>query len=1763
MKHLVVSLAFALIAGFSTSAIASTNLQTDSFNIYKFDTNKDGKDDLVFIAKPRYVLIASGVLIPIKTYDSKNFTLLNDGKGGYTYSAAVPGVSGKNPVALTLWDGDFNGDGLNDVAIVSSGGASLLNGSNGNTPSVSNNASIGGIHISTNHTYQEYSGEGGSGFKITHKSTGASWIVDAQGNPLNPTRDYAPTTLVGNLKGDFTVSEGGSATYYLPLDLPAGPGGIKPNISLNYDSQNGNGQLGKGWAIGGLETIARCPQKKPNSSRGTLQYNNTDRFCLNGQRLVAVSGNYGANGTSYRTEIDSQVLVVSRNTISGGPLYFDAYLENGVHKQFGNSASSRLSRNQGVGVKAWALSSVNLPGTNAYTLNYLTNSQTGEQLISSINYGQYSVQFHFEERPDRSFGWSSGSKYLYTKRLRDIQLTHKNNVAQNYTLFYGYSRNHQQSMLQGVQLCSYGKCLEPLKFSWHDDQGELLSRSGVYTDTQDSQHFNYRFIADMDGDGRADFVADRDSGNDKSKIVMQRGQSDGKFGAPSYPVRRGRSSYVQSSVVDINGDGSNDYCQHKEDRLYCNLFGTSLNRDVARERVIDKIMKNGSILYADIDGDGYTEAVHWRDGSENIRVYSFNLHGREDSAVVHSVTEQKQVQKEIVKKVYAGDFDGNGRMDLLIRTDKSAYIRYGKSDRTLSDHKYNFLDEGETISTKWVADMNGDGMDDIVYTKSLNGKLYVRLSNGLEDGFSSPILWSSESCVKNETLDSFADVNGDGRADAICLRSSSGSDSTNTKLGRYDDLTYRVQFTDASGTGFYKETSSNGNIIDDITGTEVHGFPLASTVADIDGDGDSDLVIYETSQQDNRAWTYKSDNEYLAITGITDSNGNTSAISYASMTDGSVYYNPPATQAVADRNEKEVMSSRTYLVKQVSHSSNSNQKLNTYYKYGGAYSHNVEGYLGFSTIVSTSDRASWNVATGKYDTYGIVATTYKRQSAPFIGKTVQVVKRTYAKQTAQSLISKITLSNEHGFVFAYSTAGGSKERLFEHTEAGLQPIIDLRDGTELKTYDSRTRSIDSPSGGADSEGPKTLTNVWASIALNGGVKKTYLQKSAVTYFDYQNLTLKRNRQIQTNTYTKVSGCFARLTKTEQTSGLGDYQVKATSENLSFRSNSGCGGYANFQPTRTRVTRSAIGSAWQSGLASAATATSEVKVSQYSYTSDGQLQTVTAANNSSLDTRVSYTYDSSGNMASTVISPVNNATGRTTKSVYYNGTAWLSDTYDAVGHRTQMSNYTAFGQPQTIRTQVDARNWLTTTVSYDELGREISRHLPSGVTINTHYGFCRDGGSTVGCTNNNLYYSYQKITTSGQPTVYNYYDKLGQLTKTATQSFNSSQYILVMNQYDQFGRQIRVSTPVLASLSANPTVAWNDSRFDLYDRQVQVNRADGGITKYSYQANGQGYIRTITNRVNGTANRVTVETYNHNDQLLQVKAPNGAITTYVYDVNGKLVSQKYSKADHRNIAADPEKIGSGLFEIRKTYDLYGNLTSETDPDKGKTQYSYDAYGQVTKVVTAKNQTTQYSYDDLGRTTRQYAPEGTVCWYYDEGDYSYGQLSEVRQWSGNKGCGSGSSKPAGFQYSKGISYNAKGLSWVVEETLPGLSGTYATTYDYDSYGRLLKIFYPGSDLDVGYRYSGSGYLSQTYNLNTKAVYETVSAMDAWNNVTGQKLGSALTVNKSYQFSNGRLNTIVAKRGSTTLLNQKYSFDYSGNLTALQDYQAAPVNPANWMA
>ena len=122
--------------------------------------------------------------------------------------------------------------------------------------------------------------------------------------PLQALPDsIVPAADGGLLPGRGSVSATGEYQYRIPIDVPAGRAGVQPSLALAYSSRGGNGHLGVGWQLEGLSEVNRCAKTFATEGYADgVNFDGDDVFCLDGHKLIAVSGSYGADGTEYRTE---------------------------------------------------------------------------------------------------------------------------------------------------------------------------------------------------------------------------------------------------------------------------------------------------------------------------------------------------------------------------------------------------------------------------------------------------------------------------------------------------------------------------------------------------------------------------------------------------------------------------------------------------------------------------------------------------------------------------------------------------------------------------------------------------------------------------------------------------------------------------------------------------------------------------------------------------------------------------------------------------------------------------------------------------------------------------------------------------------------------------------------------------------------------------------------------------------------------------------------------------------------------------------------------------------------------------------------------------------------------------------------------------------------------------------------------------------------------------------------------------------------------
>lgn len=519
---------------------------------------------------------------------------------------------------------------------------------------------------------------------------------------------------------------------------------------------------------------------------GSVNFDANDRFCIDGQRLVAISGSYGAPNAEYRTETESYSHIISYGTTGMGPTSFKVWTKSGQIMEYGITADSRIQP-QGQGTAMlWALNKVTDTVGNYLTVTYIQDQPNGQFYPARIDYAgnsntgkapSNSVQFSYETRPDiLPDSYIDTALIKNSVRLTKIQSFAATALVHEYRTGYDNSGPSNITLLANITECAGdGVCLAPTAFGWQKSQGNLQMAATAWAFPAGSEAFggngnaagplaNNMPLADVNGDGFGDYVY-------PSSGLVYVMLSNGKGFASPIQWGTGYVDGYPNMLADVNGDGKADFVYVKNGVAYVQLStGTSFSPAVVWASGITFEPDSWMPAWlADVNGDDKADLIYAGPGGN---VYVGLSAGRGFSAPALWGT---------------GIPAGGGNFDIN--------------------------------SSGAMADVDGDGKADFIYKQG--SIVYVRLSNGT--GFDPAISWFNNFPASNwqaacpVNLSKLADVDGDGRADLI--------------IG-YPDCTRAVALS--NGRGFSAQIS---------LGAGYGQGPFSTNrMGDIDGDGRADLI---------------------------------------------------------------------------------------------------------------------------------------------------------------------------------------------------------------------------------------------------------------------------------------------------------------------------------------------------------------------------------------------------------------------------------------------------------------------------------------------------------------------------------------------------------------------------------------------------------------------------------------------------------------------------------------------------------------------------------------------------------------------------------------------------------------------------------------------------------------------------------------------------------------------------------------------------------
>lgn len=385
---------------------------------------------------------------------------------------------------------------------------------------------------------------------------------------------------VGTTAGQFTVSPSGSATYSVPVTVPPGIAGMQPSIAINYDSNAGNGVLGVGASLSGFSQITRCPVAlEPDGFVAPIKFDATDRFCLDGQRLVLYSGTYGAAGAEYRTEIEGFSKIVSYGGVTGDPGYFKVWTKDGHEMTYGGDPSARFDKAGGSSALVWAVNRITDTVGNSIVFHWLESSNNASGVPQKIEYafdisGQPAASVVFDYiagRSDHNVAYVGGIPVKSTHLLTSITTYSFTTPVRSYSLGSTYDGSAGEARLKSIQECAGQQCLPPTTFQWSNPTGYASSQAvnGPIHGVEDTAVGSAIDISrvqfgDFNGDGRTDSYAINSWGNAVPSEINY-GRADGSFTTGYGPAHGVYPSHeaapvdlARVRVVDINADGLSD-----------------------------------------------------------------------------------------------------------------------------------------------------------------------------------------------------------------------------------------------------------------------------------------------------------------------------------------------------------------------------------------------------------------------------------------------------------------------------------------------------------------------------------------------------------------------------------------------------------------------------------------------------------------------------------------------------------------------------------------------------------------------------------------------------------------------------------------------------------------------------------------------------------------------------------------------------------------------------------------------------------------------------------------------------------------------------------------------------------------------------------------------------------------------------------------------------------------------------------------------------
>jgi|GEM_PF-201921 len=1569
---------------------------------------------------------------------------------------------------------------------------------------------------------------------------------------------------VGVIPITSSVSPTGAKNYNVPIDIVQGRAGFQPEISLSYNSQDGNGIVGVGWNIAGLSSIDRVDQNSYYDNKcGIIDFTTNDKFVLNGERLIQLSKT--STQIDYETSTGNTFVTayISGETVK----YFNVRYPNGIVGIFGFTTNNESKI---------VYPATKLTDATGNTINFTYIEDANTYYIDVIQYGGRGELGSTGFMPDFAkidFIYYNNridvlSQYIVDKTVKMSKLLKKivcyansENYPENiYEINYSNTDNRIQnspytgiSQLTEIFCSANGKELNSLKFICGENVSLDITK-------------NVKTFADQSFD--------------LTKVNVVRGKFESNI------QNDGLIVYPKGNIYDIkDGNYTTVYPSQNILKVFPNIQQTNTSYPlIADEGFL-------GVLLANIDDSAKDEIIKINSlglgaGGETVK---FSVYSTDLPQVLSEKTfnfdnysnydpQTYEITESIYKKeFYTGNFTGKGIIEILcipitiasdytslylVNLEKNSNINLGVVFRKVSSDLI------------YTMDIDGDGQTEVLHIGSSKTDVYKYTGVKFEDIAD----WALTSKEFSDRQIMFADLNEDGNIDII------RSPIQNTVNVEFETRKAPAWFSDIPVIGAYTacticnyvqkkafkwfDSNTNSWKIDctpnirilksdnrqpQVISTDRDGF-LTGYVNPVMGPwiypkvttnntkvlsfcpGCNAQVDYDLIECDHHhCWlcNSKTHNQFLFFGSQCCSN-----LTHGKSIDNSHWKNVvpvSETPVMYDNwiyqytNGKTIIQSET--IKGI-------LRLNDY-KFS---IHEINGD-GIPDLIYQNDAGKvvvcpFNIITrsfvmGNQTTDSIPLSfelfdvnmddDYKNSNLLALGSNKIITIKFPYNHTRDNMVSLMV--NSLGVVDKTEyTQLTDKAHYMQGTQAQF-PYFDFSGPMWVVCKNSQladkkvTSSVNYNYAGGifhnmglDFLGFSSLTSTNLMTNKVNSTEFDPYKQGAITKYnsDTEEINVEYSYTVAANKKTNLLPLKKIVTdklkgnKVTVTYPLADYDSYGNSKKEIIDYGNG------LMTTIEKSIDNRIGIKCFIGLLIGKLVTVERNGQNFEFGEEYQYYTngkthykwdYLVADNT---TRTEYIFDDVfGTLTSEIVA--NYLTGDQLTTSY---TYWDDDKCSVHKITDPLNRVTEYSYDFTKRLLTESKDdyGKTTLYGYDDWRRLNKITLPDGTVTNITLNW--------NSSDDPKYLMKETTVTTGQPTTYKLTDAFGRVTRSSVAGFEAGMEVLSDKEYDSFGR-LHTST---APYKTNESRLLNTYSYDKYDRIEKIVAFNGGLTNYMYSGN------TVKTKIDGVE---TSKTTDATGKLISSTDAGGEVT-YTYRADGQ-----------------PDNINaSGVVTSFEYNDPFNRQTKLIDPSAGTIETQYDDARRKVKQIWNSGKSITTEFDQYGQVYANYTPDFTAVYGYEKGKFKNVTYS-------------GNSRPM----SKSNTYDEYGRIWKENEMVDGKTLEQVYLYNLGKLNSVTYMANTGSNsitYPVVYKYNTNGFLNRLEDENENLLCE-INSVNAFGQETSVGFGNGLTTQTVYT-PNGVLTNLKTSNIGTSYTIQNMGYDFNpinGTLNSRTDIKNSSLS------